>query len=239
MMPELKSLYRKILKCLLAYCRSDRSDKQVLFDLLKGFSYQPIIDLAPLLKFFTEEVPKTFSTRRQAGIMETALNKVETSRGSHEQRYAMFEFAFMPLALSCVDSQERFDALFSKSTIELFLKTFFAIGENGTSVPKWKFIQMNLEHSAQVCYESFHVELIKALSIILLRVRDLESLLSGLHPSEQYLRNVISFLSEFATRATDSATREWSCYALTLLCLKVKDAALNQLRGGGSSLMGG
>lgn len=119
--------------------------------------------------------------------METALNKVETSRGSHEQRYAMFEFAFMPLALSCVDSQERFDALFSKSTIELFLKTFFAVtatSENGASVPKWKFIQMNLEHSAQVCYESFHVELIKALSIILLRVRDLESLLSGLHPSE-------------------------------------------------------
>ena len=234
-MSELKSLFRKILKCLFAYCRSDRSDKQVLFDLLKGISYQPIIDLAPLLKFFTEEVPRTFSTRRQAGIMETALNKVETSRGSHEQRYAMFEFAFMPLALSCVDSQERFDALFSKSTIELFLKTFFAViatSENGASVPKWKFIQMNLEHSAQVCYESFHVELIKALSIIILRVRDLESLLSGLHPSEQHLRNVISFLSEFATKATDSATREWSCYALTWLCLKIKDVALSQQKRG-------
>jgi hypothetical protein len=80
--------------------------------------------------------------------METALNKVETSRGSHEQRYAMFEFAFMPLALSCVDSQERFDELFPKSTIELFLRTFFAIGENGVNIPKWKFIQMNLEHSS-------------------------------------------------------------------------------------------
>lgn len=44
--------------------------------------------------------------------METALNKVETSRGSHEQRYAMFEFAFMPLALACAESQELFDDLF-------------------------------------------------------------------------------------------------------------------------------
>lgn len=111
---DLRSRYRKILKCLLAYCRSERSDKQVLFDLLKGFSYQPIIDLSPLLKFFTEEVPATFSIARQNGIMETALRKVETSRGTHEQRYAMFEFAFMPLALSCAESQERFDALFSR-----------------------------------------------------------------------------------------------------------------------------
>lgn len=83
--------------------------------------------------------------------METALIKVENSRGSHEQRYAMFEFSFMPLALSCVDSQEKFDDLFPKSTIELFLKTFFAImdnGMNGMNIPKWKFIQMNLEHSS-------------------------------------------------------------------------------------------
>jgi hypothetical protein len=53
----IKSIYRKILKCLLAYCRSDASDKQVLFDLLKGFSYHSIIDLGPLLRFFAEEVP--------------------------------------------------------------------------------------------------------------------------------------------------------------------------------------
>jgi len=147
---DLKNLYRKILKCLLAYCRSERSDKQVLFDLLKGFSFQPIIDLTPLLRFFTEEVPTTFPRRRQAGIMETALNKVEASRGTHEQRYAMFEFAFMPLALACADSQERFDELFPRSTLELFLRTFFGLGpgDNGESVPKWKFIQMNLEHSS-------------------------------------------------------------------------------------------
>lgn len=74
--------------------------------------------------------------------METALNKVETSRGSHEQRYAMFEFAFMPLALACAESQELFDDLFQRSTILLFLKTFFslAMSDNGTSLPKWKFI---------------------------------------------------------------------------------------------------
>lgn len=228
---DLKNLYRKILKCLLAYCRSDRSDKQVLFDLLKGFSYQPIIDLTPLLRFFTEEVPSTFPRRRQAGIMETALNKVEASRGTHEQRYAMFEFAFMPLALSCADSQERFEELFPRSTLELFLRTFFglAVGDHGESVPKWKFIQINLEHSSQVCYEQFHVELIKALSVILRRVQDGERLLACLYPREQHCRQIIAFLREFARKGIDGATREWACYALTLLCLRIMDLASGKL----------
>lgn len=92
------------MQCLLAYCRSEKSDKQVLFDLLKGFNYQSLIDLTPLLKFLSEEVPATFARRRQAGILEAALNKVESSRGTHEQRYAMFEFAFMPITLSCADN---------------------------------------------------------------------------------------------------------------------------------------
>jgi hypothetical protein len=60
---DLKKLYRKIMKCLLAYCRNEASDKQVLFDLLKGFSYYSIIDLTPMLRFFTDEVPN-FDKRR-------------------------------------------------------------------------------------------------------------------------------------------------------------------------------
>lgn len=122
--------------------------------------------------------------------METALNKVEASRGTHEQRYAMFEFAFMPLALACADCQERFEELFPPTTLELFLRTFFGLGlgENGESVPKWKVIQMNLEHSPQVCYEQFHVELIKALCVILRRVRDGERLRVCLYPREQHCR---------------------------------------------------
>ena len=55
----------------------------MLFDLLKGFSYQPIIDLKPLLNFFIHEVPK-FSLQRKFEILEAALNKVERSRGSFE-----------------------------------------------------------------------------------------------------------------------------------------------------------
>jgi len=227
---DLKNLYRKILKCLLAYCRSDRSDKQVLFDLLKGFSYQPIIDLTPLLKFFTVEVPTTFPRRRQAGIMEAALNKVEASRGTHEQRYAMFEFAFMPLALSCAESQERFEELFPRSTLELFLSTFFRLApqEDGERArkAKWRYIQMALEPSSQVGYEQFHVELIKALCVILRRIRSsdvgrLEACL-GLG-RERYCKQIIEFLREFAGKGVDGPTREWACYALTLLCLQIQN----------------
>ena len=127
---DLKRLHRKIMKCLLAYCRNEASDKQVLFDLLKGFGYHSVIDLTPMLRFFTDEVPN-FCRRRQAGILETALAKVEQSRGSHEQRYAMFEFAFMPIALSCDGDQEKFDELFTKDTIRHFLSTFFALAPGG------------------------------------------------------------------------------------------------------------
>ena len=35
----------------------------------------------------------------------------------------------------------------------------------------------------------------------------------------------MAFLKEFAKRAAESATREWACYALTLLCLKIVDLA--------------
>mmetsp|Transcript_39226 Transcript_39226/g.59829 ORF Transcript_39226/g.59829 Transcript_39226/m.59829 type:complete len:349 (+) Transcript_39226:4172-5218(+) len=158
-----KKLYRKLLKCLLTYCRNEKSDKQVLFDLLKGFSYQPLIDLSPLLKFTTEEVPRTFPIKKQIEIMETTLRKLEQSRGSYEQRYAMFEFAFMPLALMCVESQEKFDQLFSEQMIELFLNTFF-VNQH------WQTLQQNLENSSQVWYERFHIEIVKALCIILARI---------------------------------------------------------------------
>jgi hypothetical protein len=196
----------------------------VLFDLLKGFSYQPLIDLTPLLRFFTEEVPSTFPRRRQAGIMETALNKVEASRGTHEQRYAMFEFAFMPLALACADSQERFEELFTRHMIELFTRTFFGLSRpegaesNAEAMPKWKFIQMSLEHSAQVCYEQFHAELIKALTVILRGVRDEERLLACLGPRAVHFSQIVAFLREFAEKGVDGTIREWASYALTLLC---------------------
>jgi hypothetical protein len=56
-----------------------------------------------------------------------------------------------------------------------FFQIFFFVDEQRPT-PNWRIIQNSLEHSAQVCYESFHVELIKALSIILLRVNDQERL---------------------------------------------------------------
>ena len=37
----------------------------------------------------------------------------------------MFEFAFMPLALSCIDQKEKFDELFTPMIILMFLRTFF------------------------------------------------------------------------------------------------------------------
>ena len=98
---------------------------------------------------------------------------------------------------------------------------------------------MNLEHSSQVCYEAFHVELMKALSVILLRVQDLDRLQPCLHPPEQHYRQIVAFLREFARRAIDSTTRAWASYVLTLLCLKIKDVASGQIGGATEALVGG
>lgn len=80
---------------------------------------------------------------------------------------------------------------------------------------------MHLEHSSQVSFEAFHVELIKALSVILTRIDNLDGLLWGLESPELYCGRIMAFLTEFAKRAVESATREWACYAMTLLCLKL------------------
>lgn len=86
-------------------------------------------------------------------------------------------------------------------------------------------IQGQLERSPQVGYEQFHTELIKALIVILRGVRDAERLLACL----TYVRNIVSFLKEFAKRGVDSTLREWAANALTLLCLRIADLAGNKL----------
>jgi len=72
-----------------------------------------------------------------------------------------------------------------------------------------------------VSYEAFHVELIKALCVILTMIPDLDGLLACLDSPELYCRQIMAFLMEFAKRAVESATREWACYAMTLLCVKL------------------
>ena len=38
-------------------------------------------------------------------------------------------------------------------------------------------------------------------------------------------QQIFVFLKEFAGRAVEDPAREWACYALTLLCLKILDYA--------------
>lgn len=69
--------------------------------------------------------------------METALTKIETSQTSYEAKYYMFEFAFMPLALTCANDKQKFDELFKPKLISKFIETFFSKiilpTSNGTS----------------------------------------------------------------------------------------------------------
>lgn len=49
--------------------------------------------------------------------MEIALNKIRYSTTSYEAKYYMFEFAFMPLALTCASNKRKFDKLFEPRLI--------------------------------------------------------------------------------------------------------------------------
>lgn len=53
------------------------------------------------------------------------MTKILTSVTSYEAKYYMFEFAFMPLALSCANSKAKFDQLFKPKLICKFIETFF------------------------------------------------------------------------------------------------------------------
>lgn len=57
--------------------------------------------------------------------METALTKIQVSTATYEAKYYMFEFAFMPLALSCANDKRKFDELFKPKLISKFMETFF------------------------------------------------------------------------------------------------------------------
>lgn len=75
----------------------------------------------------------------------------------------MFEFAFMPIILPCADDKKKFEELFPRETINLFVQTFF-----GRIQPMSRLrVQVALEGSSLVFYEQFHIEIMKALSVIL------------------------------------------------------------------------
>ena len=54
------------------------------------------------------------------------MQKIQTSQTSYEAKYYMFEFAFMPLALSCASDKRKFDDLFKPKLISKFIETFFS-----------------------------------------------------------------------------------------------------------------
>lgn len=55
--------------------------------------------MSPLIQLCTIEIPQKASIERKISILNTTLDKIQTSQSSHEQKYTMFEFAFMPIML--------------------------------------------------------------------------------------------------------------------------------------------
>ena len=121
-----REIYMKIQKTLVIYCKNESADAQILFDLLKDFFCQIQLDLKPLVTLCTIDIPQHASTSRQENIMDTALQKIMTSQATYEAKYYMFEFAFMPLALSCASNKRKFDDLFKPKLIVKFIDTFFS-----------------------------------------------------------------------------------------------------------------
>jgi hypothetical protein len=129
--------------------------------------------MSPLIHLCTVEIPQKASLERKLNILNTTLEKIQTSQSSHEQKYTMFEFAFMPITLHCANNKAKFQELFNKNLIEKFIKTFFFIPQrpayNNYDPPQfiWKNIRSELEHGYKISYQNFLVELIKVLIIFL------------------------------------------------------------------------
>ena len=86
----------------------------------------------------------------------------------------MFEFAFMPLALSCANNKRKFNDLFKPRLIGKFIETFFSKqvwNTQGAGQPRdmwiWQIIQKMMEKRQKISYQSFFTEIIKVLIIIM------------------------------------------------------------------------
>jgi hypothetical protein len=115
---EVNSFYLKIQKTLVIYCRQENSEIQILFDLLKDFQLHSIsLDMGPLVKLCTKEIPLKATIARKQKILEQALSKMLTSNCRIEAKYCMFEFAFMPIALHAAKDPAEFNQLFSETKV--------------------------------------------------------------------------------------------------------------------------
>jgi hypothetical protein len=94
--------------------------------------------MTPLIKLCTEFIPANSNSKRKSKILETALNKIQTSRCDFDQKYFFFEFAFMPITLQAYNNSELFKELFTPKLISQFLETFFKAEGN---LEFWKLIQ--------------------------------------------------------------------------------------------------
>lgn len=122
---QLRKIYTKIQKCLLAYCRSEKANIHILFDLIKGYTYQSLIDLTSTKTFFCVEIPEKFSLKKKQLLLDTAIDKLNSSKSTYEQKYMIFELAFMPNILKYADNKELFNQLITKKMISNFMNTFF------------------------------------------------------------------------------------------------------------------
>ena len=81
--------------------------------------------MKPLIVLCCKTIPQLASASKKAKILDSALYKIQTSVCRFESKYCMFEFAFMPIALTCVKSKEDFDVYFTPKLVAKFIETFF------------------------------------------------------------------------------------------------------------------
>lgn len=124
---QLRKIFTKIQKCLLAYCRHPKAHIHILFDLIKGYRYQSIIDQTPIKQFFCVEIPDKFTIEQKITLLSTTLEKMNSTKAGYEQRYMIFELAFMPTIIKYADDQETFLRIMNKQMLTNFMQSLFGI----------------------------------------------------------------------------------------------------------------
>jgi hypothetical protein len=80
-----------------------------------------------LKKFFCVEVPEKFSIEQKISLLSTSLEKMSSSKIAYEQRYMIFELAFMPTIIKYADDKETFLQIMNKQMLTNFMQSLFGI----------------------------------------------------------------------------------------------------------------
>eukprot|EP00347_Sterkiella_histriomuscorum_P010775 403374964 len=231
---HLREIYMKIQKCLLCYCRNHKSKLSILFDLIKGYRYQSIVDMTATKLFFLYEVPYNFPLQKKRQLLDQTLKEIQAGQHTDEQKFMIFELAFMPSIImhSIKGNDQHFKEIVDQKLMQDFVETFFGVKlietENGSQkMQQLECLRQKLEISLCVSYEQFQIEIIKVINLMF---RYFDFITIQRTCTQPEVQKISQFLYNCSKKANNPSLKEWAFYTLTSLFVMILDASQYEQR---------